>query len=179
MHARGCTGNSPGDLVLAIRKAWSLARPLRRVQSACAKLRQVPPIGPPSRAILLCFLLLLLVVLLHFLVLVLIHQVLPNRSFFFSRYFVPRSPHPLPPDHPSPVPSRCAHRSSLHSGFPLSARGRGAAPRCSLPSSLATQTSINFAGSGPTVFQFRVSTLNASALDRDGGRGWAREGRST
>lgn len=34
-------------------------------------------------------------------------------------------------------------------------------PVASAPSSLATQTSINFAGSGPAVFQFRVSPVNA------------------
>ena len=37
----------------------------------------------------------------------------------------------------------------------------GGRPVASAPSSLATQTSINFAGSGPAVFQFRVSPVNA------------------
>lgn len=128
---------------------------VRPVQSACAKLRQVPqsvhPPTPPmpsssitsssfssSSA-----------------------RVLSNRSFFFSRYFAcsPRSVY--------------LHAPAAQPTFGFSScRAR---PRCSPslhpPSSLATQTSINFAGSGPTVFQFRVSTLNASALDREGGRG--------
>lgn len=128
---------------------WLSGRPgwlvVHRVQSACAKLRQVPqsvqspaPFSPPPRP-----------------------TPLLNRSFFFSRYSVsPLSSivYPFPPPLPF-FPDRAYIRVFLF---------LHAVAVASAPSSLATQTSINFAGSGPTVFQFRVSTMNASALDRQG-----------
>lgn len=60
--------------------------------------------------------------------------------------------------HPAPSSFPLAPSvSTLLPGLPLSVRTVAA----SAPSSLATQTSINFAGSGPAVFQFRVSPVNA------------------
>lgn len=143
MLACGCTGNSSRDLVLAIRKARLVGRASRPV---C--LREVAPssaIGPIPRTILPP------------------PRPTPllNRSFFFSRYSVsPLSSivYPFPPPLPF-FPDRAYIRVFLF---------LHAVAVASAPSSLATQTSINFAGSGPTVFQFRVSTMNASALDRQG-----------
>lgn len=81
-----------------------------------------------------------------------IRPLLFNRSFFLSRYSVlqlPRLPSLL-------LSTPCWAYTRIF----LFLRAVAAA---SAPSSFATQTSINFAGSGPTVFQFRVSTVNASS----------------
>lgn len=134
MFARGCTGNSPRDLVLAIRKARLVGR-----ASCPVCLREVAPspaIGSP-----------------------------PLAPFYLSPrppivLFLPifrRPSYPYPPAPFLSAPRRAYIRVFLF---------LHAAAAASAPSSLATQTSINFAGSGPTVFQFRVSTVNASAFDR-------------
>lgn len=123
---------------------WLSGRPgwlvVHRVQSACAKLRQVPqsvqspapfclPLpSHPSAQLIVLFL-----------------------PIFRLPSFLYHTPFPLFPFFPDRAYIRVF--LFLH-----------AVAVASAPSSLATQTSINFAGSGPTVFQFRVSTVNAGAL---------------
>lgn len=120
MLARGCTGNLPRNPVLAIRKARLAGRASRPV---CAKLRQVLAIGPPSRVR---------------------HPPPPAHTQpIVLSLPIFRSPSPLSPlpGLPSLLLSTSTPpppATSLHSHFPLSARGR-----CSLSPFIARHSDFN------------------------------------